>query len=177
VTLWGSTLTAAQRNAWTTYASNTPLTNALGASFFATGQQMYLRSNIGRLSAGIARADNAPTIFDLGGYTNPLVGTISAAGPTAGILFTATDEWATEAGSSMLIYLSRPQNVGVNYFKGPYQLAGRIDGATPTAPTSPATITSPFALAVGQRVFARAVVTRADGRLSADFRAFGVVTT
>lgn len=177
VVLWGSTVTATQRAAWATYASNTPLTNALGASFFATGQQMYLRSNIGRISAGLVRADNAPTVFDLGGYTNPLIGTASAAGPTVQVLFTAADLWANEDDSAMLVYLSRPQNATVNYFKGPYKLSGLINGDAGTAPTSPATITSQFALAVGQKVFVRTVVTRADGRFSADFRAFGVVTT
>ena len=58
----------------------------------------------------------------------------------------------------------------INFFKGPYQFAARINGDGTTPPTSPAVIASPFPFSAGQRVFTRIVVVRVDGRVSLDFR-------
>jgi len=86
------------------------------------------------------------------------------------LTFTNTDTWATAVGGSLLVYSSRPQDVGISFFKGPYQFAGRVNGAG-TAPTSPQNITTPFTLAAGQLVFVQFRAVNADGRISAIFRA------
>jgi hypothetical protein len=66
----------------------------------------------------------------------------------------------------MFGYISRPQNITKNFFRGPYRYAGKIEGDSVTPPTSPATLVSDFPYAAGQRAFLRVRVSRADGRLS-----------
>jgi hypothetical protein len=166
---WTSALTQAQRDAWTTYATNVPIIGTLGDSRKISGLSMYVRCNVPRLQAGVSRIDTAPTTFTLGTLTNPTV-TASATSPQLSIAFTNTDAWATAAGGYMLVYASRGQSAGINFFKGPYQYAGKITGAS-TPPTTPKTIVTPFALTAGQKVFIQAVATLADGRLTAPFRA------
>lgn len=172
--LWLSTLTAIQRISWDTYAENVLLPNPLGEPRNVGGLGMYVRSNVPRLQSGLPRVDTAPSIFNLGAYTEPAIGGITA--PTSiSLSFDNTDAWANEDDAAMLVYGSRGQNVSINYFKGPYRVAGLVVGDAITPPTSPAAITSRFTLVAGQRAFVRAQVTRADGRLSADWRGFSAV--
>lgn len=169
VTTWGSTLSAAQRAAWSTYAANTTVIGPLGTPIHNSGLNMYLRGNVSRLQTTLPRVDDGPTVYDLGGYTEPSIGFDATAGEID-VTFDNTDAWANEDDAAMLVYVSRPQGPGVEFFKGPYRLAGLIAGDSTTPPTSPAAITLPFAVTAGQRMFARIVVSRADGRLSASFR-------
>lgn len=171
--LWSDTLTDAQRAAWDTYALNVPLPNRLGDPINVGGIGMYQRCNVGRLNpqeATLLRINDAPTIYDLGPYTAPAIASISAAADTLDVSFTDTDAWANETGAAMIIAVSRPTNPAINYFKGPYRFAEAVLGDDTTAPTSPVTVTAPFPIAAGQKVFAFVRVTRLDGRLSASFR-------
>lgn len=172
--LWVSTLTQAERDKWKVYAANVTLTNPLGAAINVSGLNMYIRSNVPILQAGFARLDDAPVIFNLGDF-----GTVSmiatAATQDVFLAFTDTDEWVDEDDAAMMLYLSRPQNQSINFFKGPYRLAGTVDGDLALPPTTPATIAAPFAIAVDQKLFGRVQVFRADGRLSADVRIETVV--
>ena len=167
--LWNSQLTSAQRSDWNTYAANVPLLNSLGQSRTVSGIAMYIRSNTARLQSSLARKDAAPTVFTLGDFTNPSFG-FDATNDEVDVTFDAVDAWANEDDAAMLVYASRPQNDTIDFFKGPYRFAGRIDGDAITPPTSPAAITAPFTAVAGQRIFERIVVVRADGRVSLDFR-------
>lgn len=171
--LWQSTLTSAQRSAWTDYAAVISWLNALGDGITLTGQQMYVRCNTPRIQAGLARVDDGPTVGNLGDYTNPSFA-YDSANSEMDVTFDNTDSWANEDDSAMLIYTSRQRAPTINFFKGPYQLAGIIAGDSVTPPTSPAAIAAPFVCAAGNRCFARAIVTRADGRLSEPFRGYGL---
>lgn len=174
---WRNTLTELQRAAWTTYGANTAMVNKLGAQVFLTGQQQFIRSNVPRLqNAGLtvnSLVVNAPTTFNLGNLTPCTVGSIDASDGDFEVNFTNTDDWATTIGSGLLVYASRPQDPSINFFRGPYRLAGEVAGDT-TPPTSPAVIALPFAVTAGQRVFFRLHATRLDGRLSADQFLFAV---
>jgi len=172
-TLWLNSLTQAQRDNWEAYAAAVPITDNTGNPRFIKGLPMYVRSNVSRIQEGLPRNDDGPTILNLGEYTIPTFDAPDASADTVDVNFTVGDDWVGEDDSAMLIYASRGQNATINYFKGPYRLAGAILGDATTPPTSPATITLPFAVVAGQRVFFRARVTRADGRLSTDFRNFG----
>lgn len=173
--LWNSEVTEAKRLEWATYADAVLLPSPLGDQRAVTALNHYVRSNVPRLQAALTRQDTAPAEFNIGEYTSPTV-TASASADTASVAFTNTDDWAAEAGSSMLVWISRPQADTINHFTGPYRYAGKVNGATPTPPTSPATITLPFPVTAGQKLFFRFNVTRADGRLSAPFRTAAVAS-
>ena len=172
---WNNILSEGQRVTWDVYAFNVPVIDSLGQQIQLTGLNMYVRSNVPRLQAGLARVDTAPLVYNLGSFTEPTA-TIDTANDEIDVAFTNTDEWAGETGSAMLIYASRPQNLSINFFKGPYRFAGLIPGDDTTPPTSPSPEPLPFDVGAGQRIFWRARVTRLDGRLSADFRDFANAT-
>lgn len=161
---WNETLTALQRTAWETYASNVEMTNRIGDTVFLTGQQQYLRSNIPRHQIEVSLVDDAPTVFDLGAFTIPTYG---ATAPLAlAVIFDDSDAWANEDDSYLIAYSSLQQSPTINYFAGPYRFTGSIDGNATTPPTSPAIMSSPTPLTAGNRVFMRARISREDGRLS-----------
>lgn len=164
---WTTVLTDASRVGWQTYADNVPLANRLGELKTVTGQNMFVRSNLARIQGGEAVIDDAPSIFDTGAFTETTI-TAAETGNQLSLAFLNTDTWANEDDSAMIVYGSRPVNASINFFKGPFRLLGKIDGDSATPPTSPAVFTSPFAYTVGQRVFARVIVSRADGRMSLD---------
>lgn len=175
VTSWMDTLTSTQREDWATYAANTPVTNVMGDPVFLTGQQQYIRSGTPRLQHNetlvnptlVAPAD-APVIFNTGDFNTAAL--VFSASPGAGNMaleFDATEGWVDVTGSTLLLYQSRPVSPSINYYKGPFALASAIVGDATTPPTSEHSWTSPFTLTAGQKVFLRARLSRADGRLSA----------
>lgn len=172
---WSAVLSAAQRAAWDTYAANVPVVNALGDTINLSGQQQYIRSNVPRAQAGLTAIDDAPTAFNLGEFTDPSF-SIDTANDEVDVTFDNTDAWANEDDSSMIVFASRPQSAGINFFKGPYRLAGTIDGNSTTAPTSPAAIALPFPITAGNKIFFQVRVSRADGRLSSPFRGVSLAT-
>jgi hypothetical protein len=166
--LWQDVLTPVERAAWETYADNVPLKNAQGDNIFVTGLNMYIRSNVSRLTNALARVDTAPVVFNLGEYTAPSF-LIDTANDELDTTFDNTDAWANEDGSGLIIYGSAPNDPTISYFKGPYRLIGRVDGDSVVPPVSPVTSPLGHVIAIGQRAFFRTVVSRADGRLSYPF--------
>lgn len=165
--LWVDTVTAGQRVAWADYAANVPLLNPLGSARNVSAMNMYVRTNVPLLQAGFARQDDAPTIFDLGDYTAPAAQGFEAS-QVLSVAFTDTDDWVGEDDAALLIYASRQQNPTINFFKGPYQFLGSVEGDLALPPTSPQTFPVIFPITADNNVFVRAQVVRADGRLSAD---------
>jgi len=163
---WGQTLLAAERSAWDSYAAGVAMTNRLGDQVYLTGQQHFIRANVPRVQAGIAILEAAPVIYDLGSYTLPTVDDIND-DATNNILvaYTNTDAWANAVGGYMLLYGSRPQSPGKGFFKGPYRYLGKVAGAA-SPPTSPASMSSPFALTASQLVWLAIRFIQTDGRLS-----------
>lgn len=173
-TRWVETLTDVQRASWETYAANVHLPNPLGQLRDVGGIGMYVRSNAPRITSvtpPLPIVDDAPTIFDLGTFTEPAALVVTAAADTVDWGYLNTDAWAGEDDSAMLVYGSRPQNQSVNFFKGPYQFIGAVLGAV-VPPTSPEIMNLAFPVVVGQKVFFRCNVTRVDGRLASSFRTF-----
>lgn len=170
-TKWANELTAAQRIEWDLYASNVPMIDRLGDTIYLTGFNMFIRSNTSIMQAGAPQISNGPPIFNVGEFTNAEI-TVSEAAAVASIAFTEADDWVGEDNAHMLIFLSRPQQETINFFKGPYRYAGKIDGDSVTAPTTPQTVSLPFPLLENQRVFGKVVVVRDDARRSFDQRTF-----
>lgn len=169
---WNDALPQIQRDAWDLYADNVKLTNRIGEQINVSGLAMYVRSNVPRLQTGIVRQDVAPAKFNLGAFGQADAGGATQAGQTVNIDFgdEATPSlWINIADSFMLVYVSRPQNAGINFFKGPYRFAALVEG-DPVPPATPLVVTAPFPFIEGQRLFTRCVVTYADGRLTTDIR-------
>lgn len=161
------TLTDAQREAWTTYAINVPVTDSMGDPLTLTGQQMYVRCNTARVQAGLARVDDGPTVFSLDSL-QPVKVDPTAAADLYTVTFDDTDPWVAEDDAGLLIFGSRELADTINFFKGPYRFQGIIAGDLATPPTSPdVSITSLFSLTEGNVIFNRALSVRADGRISA----------
>ncbi len=175
-TAWSASVTAIQRTAWELYADNTPLVDKLGQSFIPTGLNMYIRGNTGLLQAEFARVDDGPVTFGLPTVAAIAVSSMSTATEIASITFDVNDPWVGDDDGYLFIFASRPQKPSIGFFKGPYQLAGTVAGDSTTPPTSPASITVPFATVAGDRVFFRATVIDGEGRKSAD-QFFSILTT
>lgn len=166
-TAWKA-IAGSERDAWDTYAINTPVLNKLGNSITLTGFSMYVRSNSVRDLAGLAMVDPGPSIFGLPDFTQSGM-TASTSGPgvtTVSLAFDGQDDWVDEDDAAMIYFVSRPQSPTINFFKGPFRFLGTVLGDATTAPTPPVDLQSPFTGAPGQKIFVRARVLRADGRLS-----------
>jgi hypothetical protein len=164
---WSNTLTQAQRDAWGVYSANQPLINRIGESRNPPGMAHFVRNNVPRLQGGLALADDAPTVFTLPAFTVTGV-TASAATQLLSIAYTAGDAWEDDDGG-LLVLVSRPQSVGINFWKGPYRFADTIEGdATP--PVSPQTVAAPFVFTAGQKLFTQIRASNPDGRLSSPQR-------
>lgn len=166
-TAWSDILTQSQREAWTQYAINTPVTNKLGDELVLSGQQMYVRCNQPRLASGLERVDAGPIVFGIPDVdlSNFVADEEVPSNYTADIAIVNTEAWANEDGAAVMVQLSRPQKEAKNFFKGPFRFADNILGDSTTAPTTPAQVESPFVGNTGDKVFGRYTVTRADGRL------------
>lgn len=158
------TITALQRDAWETYAINTPMQNRLGQTVTLTGFAQYVRTNSYSLSVGLGQIEDGPTIFGLPDYLPVEIDALS--GTALAIAFDPLDDWVNETGAAMSIQISRPVSPTVNFFKGPFRKTGIILGDATTPPTSPAGILSMFEYTAGQKAFVRVRMMRADGRYS-----------
>lgn len=168
--IWSGTLTPAQREAWDVYGDNVKLTNRIGEQVNVSGIAHYTRSNVTRIQFGQARVDDGPTDFDLGGMGATSISDFSEATQSGNFNFTTsgiTDPWANEAGGFLFLYLSAPQNPGINFYHGPYRAANFIIG-DPAPPVPPTPTIPPFAITEGQRLFGRSIASTANGRLSAE---------
>jgi hypothetical protein len=161
---WLNILSDAQRAAWATYADQVLMVNRLGEQKKLPPMTHFTRSNVPRLQAGLSQVDDAPTIFNLGEFLPPTcIADVSA--HTLSIDFNSTDEWCGEDGGALLALVSPGLNPTIDFYKGPYNYAGKIAGAV-VPPTPPKTVPLPFVITVDQRVYCQLRVTRADGRLS-----------
>lgn len=165
---WSNDLTAAQREAWANYAEAVEIVDALGDARTIPALAHYVRSNVPRLQCSLSIVDDGPTVLTLPTGTPPTYA-LDDTNDEVDVTFDNSDDWAGEVGGALAILASRAQQASINYFKGPYRFTNSIDGAA-VPPTSPATLSLPFAVAVGQKVFFQARVIRADGRVSSPFR-------
>lgn len=162
---WNMELSAAEIAGWNVYADNVPVIDTMGRTIFLTGLQHYIRSNVPRVQAALARVDTPPGDMVIGQLTQPTVAAPDVSAGNAAVSFTNTDQWAGATGGALLIFASRPQSATINFFRGPYRLAGLVAGAA-MPPTSPATVTMPFAPILARIIFFRFRGTSSDGRLS-----------
>lgn len=162
---WLDDLSEAQREAFRSYAAAVPMKNRLGETIYLTGQNHFVRINSFRQQLGLALITAAPVIHQLGEKDNLFDATASVASQEISVVFDDLDAFYEGTGARMVVYMGRPQDASVNFFNGPYRLAGSIVGNDP-AEVSPYGIAVPFPIALGQKVWVRARKLHADGRLS-----------
>ncbi len=168
---WSQTVTAAQRTAWDLYAASVVMTNKLGESINLSGFNHYIRSNLALKRAGRTLVDAGPVIFEIPDADPTFAVTGSEATQELTFTYDATLAWDTETGGYIFFYQGTPQNPQRNFFGGPWRFIGLIAGADGAPVASPAVNPAIFAIAEGQRQWVYARISRADGRLSAPFRA------
>lgn len=173
---WYNVLTSAQRDAWATYAEAVEIQNRLGETIKLTGFNHFVRSASCALYNDLAYADDAPTELSLPEQDETLALVATVSDGKLAITFDEDGAWLDEDDSYLIVYCSRGQSATVNYFKGPYLIAGKIAGDSVTPPTTGAELDSPYTLVEGQKVFIQCRILRADGRLSEPFRGSVLVT-
>lgn len=175
-TRWNQTLTAAQRAGWSTYAAAITWQNRLGDDIALTAFNMFVRSNLARVYAGLDEVDDGPAELSLPNSDPDLAITADEAGQELSVAFDDSLDWLDETGGAMVIFAGTPVNETRNYFGGPWKIASIIEGDDSTPPTTPATLDNPYQVSEGQKQFYRARIIRADGRVSGFFRTSGSVT-
>lgn len=167
---WNQQLTAAERTAWNLYASNVTKKDKMGQDINITGFNHFIRSNSVVLLAGNSIIEPGPTTFSLAETDESIVATISEASQQISLAFDTNLDWVGETNALLMVLMSKPQNGGRAFIDPVLRYADEIDGDSVTPPTSPQTMTVPFAVAQGQAVFVQCRILRADGRLSEPFR-------
>lgn len=167
---WASTLTAAQRTAWTLYADSVSRLNRLGESMHLSGFNHYIRSNAIRKRNADLVLDAAPTIFDVPEHDPLFSFTASEASGDLTVVYDDTEEWCDLDDAHLYVFVGKPMNPQRNFFAGPWKFGDSVDGDLASPPTSPATVASPFAITEDQRLWIYGRIATADGRLSEPFR-------
>ena len=176
-TRWNQTLTEAQRDGWNVYAAAITWQNRLGDDIQLTGFNMFVRSNLAILYAGLTEVDDGPAELSLPNADDTLAITAEEAAQELSVAFDDALDWLNEAGGALVIFAGTPVTKTTNYFDGPWKIAGTIEGDATTPPTTPAVINNPYQVSEGQKQFYRARILRADGRVTRFFRTSGLVTS
>jgi hypothetical protein len=175
---WSDTLTIAQRAAWAVFGAAVPAKNKLGETIYLTGFNQFVKSNIALVNGGQAMVATGPTVLELPGEDTSFAATIDAGTGKISLTFDDTKAWLDEDGAQLIVQMGLPKAPGVNFFGGPWRHAGVLEGDETTPVTSPdASLDVPYPVGDGQKVWCRAKIQRADGRLSDWFQGSTIVAT
>lgn len=153
---WGA-LTAAQRNAWTAWATANPVVDTLGQTFVRSGQQAYIALNARLLDQSLT-ASSAPPISSA--PNAPTSVTISSNSATT--LLVAFTPTPLGTGIKLVSWITPPGSAGRN----PNFKQARLCGYSAANAATGITVTTPFALAAGQVINAYFQCTDATGQVS-----------
>jgi len=124
---WGAQLTEAQRDAWTAFAAEWPVTDVFGQTVVLTGEQMYVRLGVRATQAGLPVLAAAPldqnvdTLLTLSGAFDVGVGSLAEA------TFTPTP---LGAGQRLQLFATAPMPPGINFVKNRLRLLQTFAAAT-----------------------------------------------
>ena len=160
--VWSTILTATQRTAWELYASNVPLTNALGEDRNVSGINMFSRGNALLLDTAGVRVDAGPTIFTQGPSFTPTI-TLDAALDQLTVTDLGGYDPVTSGAIGLFISQGLPQQPGVSFYKSPFQkVSGTQEATLVSLPTA---VPLAFPIAAGQAAFIRTATVSIDGRV------------
>ena len=166
-------LSDAERAAWTEYARQTPVLNALGNSITRSGHQAYIALNT-RLALMSQTAIDTPPIVNAPDALTTYSQTFDIGAGTFAATFTPTPLGATER---LWIRAAVINSAGVNYVKNLLRFVGTSASAQATGYDAQALVEARWgALVAGQTVhFLIHVVDTATGLLSPPRSSRGVV--
>lgn len=175
---WSDTLTTVQRAAWAVFAAAVPATNKLGETIFLSGFNQFVKTNVAAINGGNPQLAVAPIVMELPGEDTDFAATIDAGTGLISIVFDDARDWLDEDLGLMIVEMGLPKTAGTGFFDGPWRHAGVIAGDSVAPPTTPdSSLSVPFSVGDGQKVWVRAKIQRADGRLSDWFRDDTIVAT
>lgn len=166
---------SAQRLEWGVFASNMPHKNKLGLDIRLSGFNQFVKSNVAALNAELPSILDGPVIFTLPGEDPTFEVSASESSQELSVIFNDNRDWVDEDFAGMIIQVGIPQNASIGFFNGPWRHADIIRGDSSTAPTTPATIASPWPVVELQKVWVRGKIIRADGRTSDWFQVSPIV--
>lgn len=163
-----------KREAWETYAKGVSWDNKLGESVKLTGFNHFIRANAALIRlGGTIVTDGPPDIGLPPGDPDFQVVAPKAAGQEITFVFNDGFDWCSEVGGYLSIHAGMPQNPTRNFFGGPWRweraIAGTADGGV-ESPLSNIPFLS-WTLVAGQKLWFRASIIQADGRMSTLFAA------
>ena len=158
---WKNILTETERLGWTVYARNVPIRNRLARERYLTGFQHYIRSNFTRVRWNATTIDPPPQIFNLGEFT-PFEFRIEFPPLRFRSSWNPADDWTLEPMARAFISITSPYRPTVRSFRPPYIFWAAIAGIPPP----PRLLNPPIAANLGDRIFGKVQVQRADGRMS-----------
>lgn len=163
---WSSTLTAEQRTAWATYAAAVAMKNRLGEVVYLTGFNHFIRSNTELKRLGLTLVADGPTELSLPTKDPTFAIAATADDQKIAITFDDTEPWCDIDEAFLMVYMGRPQIITRNFFAGPWQYTGKIDGDSATPPTTGAELDAVMTLTEGQKVWCYSRLVLEDGRVS-----------
>lgn len=164
--IWG-TLTAAQRQAWITWAQTNPITDRLGDKRILDGHAAVTRLNANLLQGGFATIDLPPAAaapdFDL-----TITPTYDIGVGTFQIAYTATP---LPASTAMQVWCAIVDSPGRSYVQNLYKLISTSAAAAASPIVLDVTVPARFGtLSAGQRAFFRVnLMGTTTGLLSASY--------
>jgi len=163
--------TAAQKDAWETYARSVPVRGRLGDRIYITGWNWFIRINQPRLTSGLPFILSPPTDLSAA-WTSPCQFKFTRSPALVSISRPVNDDWWPEAGAIYYHAVTTDYPPSVRRFQPPWLFLG-IKTATGPAVVTFALPTTPT---TGNRIFTRYRLQRLDGRITPWYRADGIVT-
>jgi hypothetical protein len=158
-TQW-SALTAGQREAWNLYAASVPLIDRLGAQIQVSGINMFVRSGVPRIMAGLDMVLDGPTELSLGTTPSLVNGVVDV---SLGQVIVDGHQAEAIAGDYLLVSVTRPVGGSRTPAHEPTHFLGAEEFVAGIA-TSTLPAFFPYSLGQAARIWGR--ITFADGRLS-----------
>ncbi|MBA7685576.1 hypothetical protein ES703_94001 [subsurface metagenome] len=161
------------RAGWQTYADSVNAVNKLGESVTLTGFNCFMAGNAALQSVGAALVTAAPAALGLPpGDPNMVVSNVTEAAQQFDLAFDDGFDWCAEDDAYLIMHQGKPVSSTHNFFGGPFRRCAFIEGntAVPTVSPKPGLPNIGFPIIEGQKIWWKARIVRADGRLSGEFR-------
>lgn len=162
-------LSATYRANWETYAASCNFSDRFGTNYKLSGVSIFVRSYCAAVDLGVSPITTAPTVMGL--PAQPTFSSVVADVSSVNIVFThgAVPVWNDTSGNFLSIQLGNATEDGSHTVRqAPYTWKAKTEGnlGTPPADTTIVLTGYPGGLTAGRKIWYRARLFMADGRLS-----------